>query len=150
MQFKFQPKSSIHAEVINILVNPRWRRPPSWIFKISHFWIITICTWLFYIFLFNLAIFGQCIKKWHRDIQCFYLHWKCPTTPFLGTFGVKHPKFQKFKILTPKGTTSSGTTSYGALIVKIGRSRWSLGVSMEEQTKKGQTFWGDISPLSRG
>ena len=25
MQFKFQPKSSIHAEVINILVNPRWR-----------------------------------------------------------------------------------------------------------------------------
>jgi len=26
-------KSSIHAEVINILVNPRWRPPPSWIFK---------------------------------------------------------------------------------------------------------------------
>jgi len=25
MQFKFQPKSSIHAEVINILVYPRWR-----------------------------------------------------------------------------------------------------------------------------
>ncbi len=31
-QFKFQPNSSIHAKVINILENPRWRRPPSWIF----------------------------------------------------------------------------------------------------------------------
>jgi len=25
MQFKFQPKSLIHAKVINILVNPKWR-----------------------------------------------------------------------------------------------------------------------------
>jgi len=26
-------KSSIQDEVINILVNPRWRPPPSWIFQ---------------------------------------------------------------------------------------------------------------------
>ena len=35
MQFKFQPKSSIHAEVINILVNPRWR--PAAIFDFQNF-----------------------------------------------------------------------------------------------------------------
>jgi len=33
LQFKFQPNSSIQAEAINILVNPRWQRPPSWIFQ---------------------------------------------------------------------------------------------------------------------
>jgi len=38
MQFKFQPKSLIHTEVINILVNPRWRPAAILILKISHFW----------------------------------------------------------------------------------------------------------------
>ena len=35
MQFKFQPKSSINAEVINILVNPRWR--PAAIINFQNF-----------------------------------------------------------------------------------------------------------------
>ena len=38
MQLKLQPHVSIHAEVIYILANSRWRPPPSWIFKISQFW----------------------------------------------------------------------------------------------------------------
>jgi len=42
IHFKFQPKSSINAEVVSILVNPKWRRPPSWIFKIVHFQIYVV------------------------------------------------------------------------------------------------------------
>ena len=74
IQFKFQPNSSIQAEAINILVNPRWRPPPPWIFKITHFLTFAICAWLFLMFLFNLAVIGQRMQKWHRNMQCFYLH----------------------------------------------------------------------------
>jgi len=38
MQFKFQPKSSIHAEVINILVNPKMAAADILYFENSHFW----------------------------------------------------------------------------------------------------------------
>ncbi len=67
------------------------------------FLIMSICKWYFYIFLCNLAIIGQRMQKWHRDIQCCYLHWKCLTAPLYGHFlGQNTPKFQKFKITTPK------------------------------------------------
>ena len=36
-QFKLQPNSAIHAEVFNILVNPRWRRRHLGEPKIAHF-----------------------------------------------------------------------------------------------------------------
>ena len=35
---KFSKNCFIRAEIIHILVNPRWRRPPSWILKIMHLW----------------------------------------------------------------------------------------------------------------
>ena len=35
---KFSKNCFFRAEIIHILVNPRWRRPPSWILKIMHLW----------------------------------------------------------------------------------------------------------------
>ena len=35
---KFNKNCFIRAEIIHILVNPRWQRPPSWILKIMYLW----------------------------------------------------------------------------------------------------------------
>jgi len=94
--------------------------------KFQHFWVIAMCTWFFYILLCNLAIIGQCMQKWHRDIQCFYLHWKCLTTaPFWATFWGKTPlNFKNFKFATPKRHLLAPYASFERFCAKIGQSVW--------------------------
>ena len=141
MQLKFGENCFIHAEIINIFRNPRWRPPPSWIFKI---FIVFINHRVHTILLRTAVNFGQ---DWSTQSKvasifrnfCFGLNF-----PFEGLFGEvfggkRPPKGTKYNSNPQKAQLATEWRHLAHRSWKSADSCWRTAFRWKHRQKKART-----------
>jgi len=143
--FKLQPKSSIHTEVINIFVDPRWRPPPSWIFKISQFFNNYRMYLAFLHFLVQFGDNRSTYAKMTWIFSKFSIALKMPNqAPFWARFGVKHPRISKILNSDPQ-------TRRLSVFARKSANRYSRGaIPRNKKKEKLEDYFGKTKVWSRG